>query len=538
MFRPFAMGAIFWLLIISQSTLASVQCIDLFRVRQPIVASEFRDISHRQQFLSMSPSKIEREGLTNQELPYGSLDVDFDGSAVRDYTDTGARDLYSALIRKPYPSRSESSRIRDLETELMILPAFSGETWSGALMFKDYFRSAYKLGEVSTFKYFFSTSKSYATAEGFSRNGIHSKPSETHVRVIYRVLGSSGKDVSGHSYYSNAEKEVLFTAFSQFRVEAIEQVSKTDSPHDLFIVTMKEVAPIIPSLPTGKPRKSEPDVEIQRIFTSGEVAKAKASGQWASLIGSTEAVNWLKTWDWLRSSVGSLEVGPSLLRQIHRKVMNDSFFAGYERRRIRKALHEGKLTEQEAQTALEAVESGVPFTSIFHSELGGRYRDSMDILIDRGEPGVPLTREQLQGAALNPLLRLDEKTLRTYPDGENWSVDIHLVAPKDIDRLVRLAFQKFNGLTAHPMAPRDYIRAVTDLELNLIAIHPFLDGNGRSIRLLRDFLLIKAGLPPPLNAFEFDFYTPLEVQVRDRIVGMQKYLQESRSSAMRRHQSH
>lgn len=54
----------------------------------------------------------------------------------------------------------------------------------------------------------------------------------------------------------------------------------------------------------------------------------------------------------------------------------------------------------------------------------------------------------------------------------------------------------------------EYIQLVTDLQRDLVAIHPLHDGNGRSTRLLRDYLLRKEGLPASRVADPF-----LDIQV-------------------------
>jgi Fic family protein len=41
----------------------------------------------------------------------------------------------------------------------------------------------------------------------------------------------------------------------------------------------------------------------------------------------------------------------------------------------------------------------------------------------------------------------------------------------------------------------DPVLAAAELHYNCVAIHPFNDGNGRTARLLMDYLLLKSGYP-------------------------------------------
>jgi Fic family protein len=72
--------------------------------------------------------------------------------------------------------------------------------------------------------------------------------------------------------------------------------------------------------------------------------------------------------------------------------------------------------------------------------------------------------------------------------------------PAKVPELVLEFVQYINTLEVHPV-----IRAGR-AHFGLVHIHPFVDGNGRTARLLMNLLLIRAGYPPAL--------VPLEVRAR------------------------
>lgn len=65
--------------------------------------------------------------------------------------------------------------------------------------------------------------------------------------------------------------------------------------------------------------------------------------------------------------------------------------------------------------------------------------------------------------------------------------------PLKVPDLMQEMMQWLHGnLTAHPAA------IAADAHLQFVSIHPFVDGNGRTGRLLMDLLLMQTGLPPAL----------------------------------------
>jgi Fic family protein len=54
-------------------------------------------------------------------------------------------------------------------------------------------------------------------------------------------------------------------------------------------------------------------------------------------------------------------------------------------------------------------------------------------------------------------------------------------------------------LSSHRLSP---LEAAVQVHYRLVSIHPFIDGNGRTARLLMNLLLLRAGFTPALIAVE------------------------------------
>lgn len=78
--------------------------------------------------------------------------------------------------------------------------------------------------------------------------------------------------------------------------------------------------------------------------------------------------------------------------------------------------------------------------------------------------------------------------------------------PLKVPDLMQQFVQNVNATKQHP------VLQAADAHYELVAIHPFVDGNGRTARLLMNLLLMRAGYPPallPLGS-RADYYAALE----------------------------
>lgn len=464
----------------------------------------------------------------NKTLSLGTRPTDPSQDGIRYYSRRGALEIYKAMVKNDHMTPQESTVLASIRGEMLKLPAYRGQTWSGALMARDYFSKTYLHKNSVTMENFFSTSKKRTVSEGFMEMGKSNKPPTTHVRVSMRVLGRSGRDIENMSDVP-AEAEVLYFPFTRFRIEKVTQEPANREGYQTYFVDLVEEFLPAPRIGNSDLKAAARDwgLNTRRLMTRSEYSELLATKRLDDFARESESVNWRETWDWILHQTERRKIDVELLREIHARIMTGSLMKGYERRRVRQAYQNGTIDEPTALEALRKINLGEPFTSKPQRPLGGVFREDLDLLIDRSEAPSPLPANFLQWASQNDFMRVDAETVRPLaPD--KVGVDIYLADPKRIPELLDKVFRRFERANEEPLSNEDYVRVVTELEMNLLAIHPFMDGNGRSIRLLRDALLLRRGLPPPLSVTEDDFYKPLEMQWRERVREMQAYLVEAR----------
>lgn len=110
-----------------------------------------------------------------------------------------------------------------------------------------------------------------------------------------------------------------------------------------------------------------------------------------------------------------------------------------------------------------------------------------------------------------------------FPRGEN------------VERLLRLAFEKMNNARIifetqvkqfknidHDTYEQKALVIAAEFYLSLVSIHPFWDGNGRTARLMRDWLLLYLGIPPPSYTPDNDLELSIDELVEHLKIGIAK----------------
>ena len=75
-----------------------------------------------------------------------------------------------------------------------------------------------------------------------------------------------------------------------------------------------------------------------------------------------------------------------------------------------------------------------------------------------------------------------------FISGATHTPPAHYLLQEEMDKLMQ--WYETEGVTLHPVARAAMLHAI------FVGIHPFVDGNGRTSRLLLNFELMKAGYPP------------------------------------------
>lgn len=94
-----------------------------------------------------------------------------------------------------------------------------------------------------------------------------------------------------------------------------------------------------------------------------------------------------------------------------------------------------------------------------------------------------------------------------------------------LEALTQSRLQRFNDLPQKKLTLPQYVNEVVSLQKDLVSIHPFANGNGRTSRFLMNFLLARVGLPPSRNYNpDNDLYLSLENWSSEVQEGMQSSL--------------
>ena len=109
-----------------------------------------------------------------------------------------------------------------------------------------------------------------------------------------------------------------------------------------------------------------------------------------------------------------------------------------------------------------------------------------------------------------PLLETEILNLRIFPN------------PVKVPDLMYDFVQTVNADITHPV-----LQAAT-AHYHFVAIHPFIDGNGRTARLLMNLLLIRAGYPPALLPItsRVQYYEALETANQGNLAPFQRFIAE------------
>lgn len=190
-----------------------------------------------------------------------------------------------------------------------------------------------------------------------------------------------------------------------------------------------------------------------------------------------------------------------VLQEIHSVVAKNQYYAGFERRRVREAFRAGGIGENAAVDSLMKIDRGISFTKLDHRNFAGKLRkDTLDSFVYTGEVanGNRILREDFEGMSKNPFFWSDRKSIKQFADGQI-QARFYYVPPSLVEKVTKEVIERAAANLEAAKTDEEYIFYSAALLRDLMTIHPFLDGNGRSIRLFIDMILAKRGLALPLK---------------------------------------
>ena len=280
-------------------------------------------------------------------------------------------------------------------------------------------------------------------------------------------------------------------------------------------------------------RKLIKNLEAKRLINQKDwkkVSDQKKAEPWLAY-GDKTIKDWFNAREYILSLPKDRKIDSVLLKKIHKITTKNHKFHGFEGRRLLKKKNSGEISQEEFSTLLKrAYKDNEELAGVSHSSLRGVFRkDAIDQIEHKGssfksDKSRYFTKTELEELRKNKYITVVESSLKKTGDaytGKALYLDV-----SQVEKAVKEILKSSNQKLKQAKTKRDIIETVVLMEKNLISVHPFLDGNGRSIRLLGDYVLRKYNLPPSLYPNESDLTMPLKEAVDFRIKGMKDYLKE------------
>jgi len=284
------------------------------------------------------------------------------------------------------------------------------------------------------------------------------------------------------------------------------------------------------------------EVDLRRLINEEDwsravVDPAHATKPWL-LYGETTARDWMDTARWIADGADARPIDIELLQDIHRRAMRNHFFTGAVNRRIvadarANGIPSDQFLVETRRVIAERSSSRFPDQSIFR----GVFRsDAVDDLPHDGSIILAgnrrvFSREEYEAMLRNPYITRDTTQAPEFlPDG-TVRARFRYVPPARVEQVTRNILDQLNRDLASARTQEDVILAVVRMNRQLLAAHPFQDGNGRSIRLLGDLVFQRYGLPPPLYPNERDLEIVDSEAVQFILRGMRDYITQHGDTA-------
>lgn len=434
------------------------------------------------------------------------------------------------------------------------ITTFAGATFSPELMARMVPGESYRPG------YFFSTSNKKIVANSFMTQWGNFK-SLDHIKVMFEIEGVSGRSLSEISRYSY-EVEILYPPDVHFRVKSIEAAPEVvitkDGGRELVperrfksvVIKLEEVLEMPPRLENPVPvdrkisllqkwkalflRKTQPTLPEA---TAADLLRMQSRARYEAEVQKqnenplsvypekgiqaySEALKFVHT-----AAQNKQTLNIDLFKTIHKHALKGHIFEGYYRRRVRDMYNKNQISEREAAERIADISK---YIDAQNELLPGTFREqALDNFVMTGlrtdEKGnYYYTKEDLYAVSINPYFRLEMGSVRESAPGR-YEANVLLMPVEKVEAQVRTVLQKAREELDYAKNDYEYMMAVLKLQQALISIHPFQDGNGRTVKLLSDFLYLQRGIAPPLHPITNDYSLTLGELYRETVQEMKAY---------------
>jgi hypothetical protein len=222
------------------------------------------------------------------------------------------------------------------------------------------------------------------------------------------------------------------------------------------------------------------------------------------------AADWRNALRYVEQNAEGRPLNFDLLKDLHKLSCRNMTFKGYEGRRLLNKYKNKEISEADFKKSLQALyNQGQVFSGQDHQALLGQVRNSeLDNLSHQGSARDSngqryFTKKEFEAFKANRLVTLVKASYREELDGKiraeffyHRPRELEAVSSQIINEAI-LKIQKTKNL-------ENQIAVALQLQKDLLSVHPFLDGNGRTVRLFMDLLYDRLGLPVPLRPNEND----------------------------------
>ncbi len=444
-------------------------------------------------------------------------DVDPNRDHISEYTSAFHARLNAELAKDAaFRSRSTVYFRNRLIEELAEQPTAQQVVYSGLTPYPDYLSQMKRLkkqGKPFRLEYFLSSSKKSWIAQLFASRDH----GPGRVKIVLMIHGQTGSEVENVSA-SSKEEEVIFKPGTEFEIVQIKipprlQWLRTFSMEDKVFVELKEIPKLAVSKVASASKYSF-DSEIDGLRFGHFVDLEHIAAAHRTFVQSPMP----------------LPLNADTLKAVHAAAMQGHHYIGYARRRIRHAFKGAKLSLSEAVAQLMLLETGATYEdAATHQRLTGRLRDShLDDFIYSGDHLDQSSRRYLTPAEFaaiseNPLFGVFEHA-RIRPD-KMIDASFSFVPSSRVEDILEEILRAADQRLANASNDETYLRTLAILHKELISLHPFLDGNGRTVRLLIDMLLAQRGLALPLRPIQNDYTSSVDELVEQYKVQMRAWLE-------------